>query len=75
LLSPAVVTVKSTARGIGLRALILLVGGLLLAIWLFGVAMKIAGAAIHFLAVAAIVLIVGALVVHKVRSFRARPKR
>ncbi len=68
-------TVKSTARGIGLRALLLLVGGLFLAIWLAGLAMKIAGAAIHFLAVAAIVLIVGALVVHKVRSFRARPKR
>jgi hypothetical protein len=66
-------TVKSTARGIGLRALLLIIGGLLLAGWLIGVAMKIAGAAIHFLAVAAIVLIVGAFIVHKVRSFRARP--
>jgi Family of unknown function (DUF5670) len=66
-------TVKSTARGMGLRALLLIIGGLLLAGWLIGVAMKIAGAAIHFLAVAAIVLIVGAFIVHKVRSFRAHP--
>ena len=66
-------TVKSTARGIGLRALLLLIGVLLIAGWLFAVAMKIAGAAIHFLAVAAIVCIAGAFLVHKVRSFRARP--
>lgn len=73
MLSLAAVTVKSTARGMGLRALLLLVGGLLLAGWLVLLAMKIVGAAVHFLAVAAIVSIVGALAVRKVRSFRARP--
>ena len=42
-------TARSTARGIGLRALVLLIGLLLVGAWLVSLAFKIAGAAIHLL--------------------------
>lgn len=57
----------STARGIGIRTLLLVIGVLLLFGWLAAMALKIAGALIHFVAVAAVVLIVGAFVAAKLR--------
>lgn len=51
-----------TARGIGIRAVILLIGIALVGIWLISIALKIAGAAIHFLLILGLVLVVaGAL--------------
>ena len=63
-------TVRQTARGIGLRALILLIGIVLVGAWLVSLAFKIAGAAIHLLLwVGLALVVVGAFVVlrHKMR--------
>lgn len=55
-------TVRNTAKGIGIRALILIAGIIILGIWLVSLAFKIAGAAIHLLLWLAVILIViGAL--------------
>ena len=62
--------VRRTARGIGIRAVILLAGIVLVGFWLLSLAFKIAGAAIHLLLWLGLILIVlGALavVVQKVR--------
>ncbi|HYC89813.1 MAG TPA: hypothetical protein VEO54_11420 [Thermoanaerobaculia bacterium] len=59
-----------TARGIGLRALILLLGLLLLGFWAVSLAFKLVGAAIHLVLWLALALIaVGAIAVvrHKLR--------
>jgi hypothetical protein len=63
-------TVRDTARGIGLRALILVVGIVLAGIWLLSIAFKIAGAAIHLLLWLGLILIVAgaiAIAVHRLR--------
>ncbi|HVG25699.1 MAG TPA: hypothetical protein VND45_16200 [Thermoanaerobaculia bacterium] len=63
-------TVRNTARGIGIRALILLAGIVLVGVWLVSLAFKIAGAAIHLLLWLGLALVVvGAFAVlrHKMR--------
>jgi uncharacterized membrane protein len=63
-------TARQTARGIGLRALILLIGILLLGFWAVSLAFKLVGAAIHLVLWLALALIVvGAIMVvrHKMR--------
>lgn len=63
---------RGTARGIGIRALILIVGIVLVGIWLVSLAMKIAGAAIQLLLwVGLILVIAGAFAVVRHR-FRRR---
>jgi multisubunit Na+/H+ antiporter MnhG subunit len=62
-------TARTTARGIGLRALLLAVGILLVAGWLF---LKIAGAAIHLLLWIGFILIVAAVVAMVARKVRRR---
>jgi len=49
---------RTTARGIGLRALVLLLGIILLGVWLISLAFKIASAAIHLVFWLALALIV-----------------
>ncbi|MFL6244466.1 MAG: hypothetical protein ACJ74H_00450 [Thermoanaerobaculia bacterium] len=63
-------TARDTARGIGIRALILIVGILLVGAWLVSLTLKIAGAAIHLLLWIGLILIVAgaiALLVYKVK--------
>ena len=62
---------KTTIRGIGVRLAVLIVGLILLAAWVIGLLMDIAGAAIHFVLVVAAVLIVGGFVMHKLRGDRS----
>jgi hypothetical protein len=50
-------TVRDTARGIGIRALILIAGIVLVGAWLLSLALKIAGAAIHLLLWGGLILI------------------
>ena len=51
-------TARTTARGIGLRALILIIGVILLGVWMVSLAFKIASAAIHLVFWLALALIV-----------------
>jgi hypothetical protein len=63
-------TVQQTARGIGIRALILVAGLVLLGFWAVSLAFKVVGAAIHLLLwLGLILLVVGAvaMVWHKIR--------
>jgi uncharacterized membrane protein len=63
-------TVRQTARGIGFRALILIIGLLLLGFWAVSLAFKLVGAAIHlvlWLALALIVIGAVTMVWHKLR--------
>jgi hypothetical protein len=63
-------TVRNTARGIGIRAIILLAGIVLVGIWLLSLALKIAGAAIHLLLWIGLILIVAGAIAFVVRRFR-----
>lgn len=65
-------TVRTTARGIGIRALLLLAGVVLVGIWLLSLAFKIAGAAIHLLLWIGLILIVAAALAVVVQRFRRR---
>lgn len=63
-------TLRTTARGIGLRALILVIGLLLIGFWAVSLAFKIVGAAIHLLLwLGLALLVVGAIAIirHKMR--------
>lgn len=51
-------TARTTARGIGLRALLLIIGVILLGVWMVLLAFKIASAAIHLMFWFALALIV-----------------
>lgn len=63
-------TVRQTAKGIGIRALILIAGIIILGVWLISLAFKIAGAFIHLMLWAAVILIaVGAIAIFA-RRFR-----
>ena len=63
-------TVRDTAKGIGIRALVLIAGIIILGIWLVSLAFKIAGAAIHLLLWLAVILcVIGALAI-VARRFR-----
>jgi high-affinity Fe2+/Pb2+ permease len=70
LLSPNRMTARDTARGIGIRALILLVGVVLVGIWLLSLALKIAGAAIHLLLWIGLILIAAGVVTVVMHRFR-----
>ena len=59
-------------KGIAARATVLIVGLLLLGVWLVVVAMKIAGAIVHFLFIAALVLIVAGVVTFYAHKFKKR---
>ncbi len=61
-----------TARGIGFRALILIIGVVLVGFWLLSLAMKIAGAAIHILLILGLVLVVAGALGYVVRRFKRR---
>lgn len=63
-------TVRTTARGIGIRALILVIGVILIGLWLVSLAMKIAGAAIHLLLWIGLILIVAGVIAMVMRKFR-----
>ena len=63
---------NSTLRGMGIRAVILIIGIVLVGFWLLSLAMKIAGAAIHFLLVVGLLLVVAAFVSYGVRRFKRR---
>lgn len=65
-------TARDTARGIGLRALILIVGIVLVGAWLLSLALKIAGAAIHLLLWIGLILIVAGIVAVVVQRVRRR---
>lgn len=63
-------TVRRTARGIGIRALVLLAGVVLVGVWLLSLALKIAGAAIHLLLWLGLILVIAgviAVVWHRIR--------
>jgi len=51
-------TARDTAKGIGIRALILLAGIVLIGVWLVSLALKIAGAAIHLMLWLGLILVV-----------------
>ena len=59
-------------KGIAARATILIVGLVVLGVWLLVVAMKIAGAIVHFLFIAALVLIVAGVVAFYAHKFKRR---
>ncbi|HYH06850.1 MAG TPA: hypothetical protein VEK11_07260 [Thermoanaerobaculia bacterium] len=63
---------NSTLRGIGIRAMILVIGIVLVGIWLASLALKIAGAAIHFLLVVGLLLVVAAVLSYLVHRFKRR---
>ena len=65
-----------TARGIGIRLVILIIGAILVGFWLLSLAFKVAFAAVHFvLWIGLILLIVGAIAVihHKISNAVRRP--
>lgn len=64
--------VRDTARGIGIRALILLGGIVLVGIWLMSLALKIAGAAIHLLLWLGLILIIAGVIAVALHRFRRR---
>lgn len=61
-----------TARGIGIRTLLLIIGVVLVGFWLLSLALKIAGAAIHFLLILGLLLVVAAVLSYVARRFRRR---
>ncbi|HVE71552.1 MAG TPA: hypothetical protein VNI54_09315 [Thermoanaerobaculia bacterium] len=63
---------NSTLRGMGIRAVILIIGIVLVGIWLVSLAMKIAGAAIHFLLIVGLLLVVAAVLIYVARHFKRR---
>ena len=63
-------TIRGTARGIGIRALILIIGVVLVGAWLLSLALKIAGAAIHLLLWLGLFLIVAGTIAVAMRRFR-----
>ena len=63
---------NSTLRGIGIRAAVLIIGIVLVGIWLVSLAMKIAGAAIQFLLIAGLLLVVAAVLSYVVHRFKRR---
>lgn len=63
---------NSTLRGMGIRAVLLVIGIVLVGIWLVSLAMKIAGAAIHFLLIIGLLLVVAAVLSHVARRFKRR---
>lgn len=65
-------TVRGTARGIGIRALVLVGGIVLLGLWLVSLALKIAGAAIHLLLWLGLILIAAGAIALVVRRVRRR---
>ena len=65
-------TARGTARGIGIRALVLLAGIVLVGIWLVSLALKIAGAAIQLLLWLGLILIVAGVIAMVMRRFRRR---
>ena len=61
---------RSTARGIGARALILVAGLVIVGLWFVSLAFKLAGAAIHLLLWIGLILVaagVVAVVLHRLR--------
>lgn len=67
-----------TARGIGIRLIILIIGALLIGFWLIGLAFKMAFAAVHLvLWIGLILLVIGAILVlkHKISGAIARRRR
>jgi hypothetical protein len=63
-------TVRQTARGIGLRAVILVIGIVLIGLWAVSLAFKVVGAAIHLVLWLGLALIVAgavAMLWHKIR--------
>jgi heme A synthase len=63
-------TVRQTARGIGIRALLLLAAVVIVGIWLVSIAFDLIGAAIHiaiWLVIAVVVFIAIAVARHKMR--------
>lgn len=65
-------TARTTARGIGLRALLLIIGILLIGGWLLSLAFKIAGAAIHLLLWIGLILIVAGAIAVVMNKFKRR---
>ena len=63
------ISLSDTAKGIGVRAGLLAIGGLLVTGWVVAVATKIAGAAIHLLLILGAGLIGAGLITYKVREF------
>lgn len=61
---------RTTARGIGIRALLLVIGVVLIGMWLVSLALKIAGAAIHLLLWIGLILIVAGALAAVARRFR-----
>ncbi|HET7436320.1 MAG TPA: hypothetical protein VFN10_16540 [Thermoanaerobaculia bacterium] len=60
----------STARGIGIRFVILIIGVLLVGFWLLGLAFKVAFAALHFLLWIGLILIVIGVIAYLVQKFK-----
>lgn len=67
-------TVRQIAKGIGIRALILIAGIIILGVWLISLAFKIAGAFIHLMLWAAVILIVVGAIAIFARRFRRRSR-
>ena len=63
---------RSTARGIGIRALILVAGLLILGLWVVSLAFKLAGAAIHLLLWIGLILVAAGVVAVVLHRFRRR---
>ena len=61
-----------TLRGIGIRALLLIIGVVLVGFWLLSLAMKIAGAAIHFLLIVGLLLVVAGAFSYVAHRFKRR---
>jgi len=61
-------TLRGTARGVAIRAGLLAVGGMLIGGWIAGVAMKIAGKAIHLLLLAGVALLIGGITTYEVKK-------
>jgi hypothetical protein len=59
-------------KGIAARAAILIIGLIVFGVWLLVTAMKIAGAIVHFLFVAALVLIVAGVIAFYAHKFKRR---
>ena len=61
-------SLRDTAGGVAVRAGLLAAGGLLIAAWITGVSLKIAGKAIHFLLLAGTGLILGGMATYAVKK-------
>lgn len=60
-------SIRDTARGVAIRAGLLTAGGILIGGWIVGVALKIAGRAIHFLLLAGLALVAGGFVTYEAK--------